>query len=61
MSMNSIDPKVIEQSKILCLSVLPLMFDDERFRETIESMICEHEDLDTLVRYDNKNFYRFIK
>ena len=61
MSMNSMDAKVIEQSKILCLSVLPLIFDDERFRETIESMICEHEDIEGLIRFDNKNFYRFIK
>jgi len=37
------------------------MFDDERFRETIESMICEHEDLEGLVSFGNKNFYRFIK
>ena len=61
MSMNSMDAKVIEQSKILCLCVLPLMFDDERFRETIESMICEHENIQELVRFDYKNFYRYIK
>ncbi len=37
------------------------MFDDEKFRETIESMICDHEDIENLIKYDNKNFYRFIK
>ena len=37
------------------------MFDDERFRETIESMICEMEDIEDIVKYDNKNFYRLIK
>lgn len=37
------------------------MFDDERFRETIESMICEHENLDSLVSSENKTFFRFVK
>lgn len=49
MSLNSMDQKVIQSSKIICLSVLPLMFEDEKFRETIESMICEHEDLEGLI------------
>jgi hypothetical protein len=53
--------KVIEESKILCLSVLPLMFEDERFRETIESMICEIPDLDSLVSYNSKEFFRLLK
>ena len=35
------DKKSIERSKILCLSVLPLMFDDEKFREIVESAIVE--------------------
>jgi hypothetical protein len=45
MSLNSIDKKVIERSKVLALSVLPLMFDDEKFREKIESEICDHNDI----------------
>ena len=61
MSLNSMDKKIIEKSKILCLSVLPLMFEDEKFREIVESAIAEHEDLRSLVAFDNKNFYRFIK
>jgi hypothetical protein len=51
------DKKIIERSKILCLSTLPLLFDDEKFRERIESEICEHEDLRKLVAFDNKSFY----
>ncbi len=45
MSLNSMDRKVIESSKIICLCVLPLMFEDEKFRENIESMITEHPDI----------------
>lgn len=30
------DKKAIERSKVLCLSVLPLMFEDEKFRELVE-------------------------
>lgn len=41
MSLNSLDKKVIERSKILCLCVLPLMFEDEKFREIVESAITE--------------------
>lgn len=41
MSINSIDKKVIERSKVLGLSVLPLMFEDERLREIVESQIIE--------------------
>jgi hypothetical protein len=37
------------------------MFEDEHFREIIESMIAENEDIEALVKFDNKNFYRFIK
>lgn len=55
------DKKTIERSKILCLSVLPLMFEDDKFREMIESSIAEHEDIRSLVAFDNKNFYRFVK
>ena len=61
MSLNAVDKKVIERSKVLCLSVLPLMFEDEKFREMVESSISEHEDLNSLIAYNNKNFYRFIK
>ncbi len=39
------DKKTIERSKILCLSVLPLMFEDDKFREMVESSISEHEDI----------------
>ena len=45
MSLNSMDKKTIERSKILCLTVLPLMFEDEKFREIVESAIAEHHDL----------------
>lgn len=55
------DKKVIERSKVLCLSVLPLMFEDEKFREIVESSISEQEDLRLLISFDNKNFFRFIK
>ena len=61
MSLKSVDKKVIEKSKIICLSVLPLMFEDEKFREVVESMIQEHEDINSLIAFDNKNFYRFVK
>ena len=61
MSLKSLDKKVIEKSKIICLSVLPLMFEDEKFREVVESQIQEHEDLTSLLAFDNKNFYRFVK
>jgi hypothetical protein len=61
MSLNSMDKKTIERSKVLSLAVLPLMFEDESFRERIESEICEHADKRALVAFDNKNFYRFIK
>jgi hypothetical protein len=62
MSLNAIDHEVIRDSKILCLCTLPLMFEDEKFREIVESMICEHSDLESLVRFDNKGgFYRFVK
>jgi hypothetical protein len=37
------------------------MFEDERFRETVESAICEQADLVALVSPDNKLFFRFIK
>lgn len=49
MSLNSMDKKVIEDSKILCLSVFPLMFEDENFRELIEIQISEHDNLNRLV------------
>lgn len=61
MSLNAMDSLVIQQSKVLCLAVLPLMFEDERFRETVESAICEQADLVALVSPDNKLFFRFIK
>ena len=61
MSLNSMEKKVIERSKILCLSVLPLMFEDEKFRELVESQIAEHEDIRNLIAFDNKDFYRFVK
>jgi hypothetical protein len=61
MALNSKDPKTIERSKILCLGVLPLMFDDEKFRESIESKIVDHHDIRSLIAFDDKNFYRFIK
>ena len=61
MALTSLNKRVIERSKILCLAVLPLMFEDEKFREIVESMIVEREDLASLVGYDNKNFYRLIK
>ena len=61
MSLNSLDKKVIERSKVLCLSVLPLMFEDEKFRELVEYNLIQHEDLRGLVSFDNKNFFRYIK
>lgn len=37
------------------------MFEDEKFREIVESAIAEHSDIRNLIAYDNKEFFRFIK
>lgn len=54
MALNSLEPPIVKQSKIICLAVLPLMFEDERFRETVETAISEHADLEALVSPENK-------
>lgn len=37
------------------------MFDDEKFREKVETSIIEHPNVDELVAHDNKLFIRFVK
>lgn len=37
------------------------MFDDEKFREILENQIIEHRDIEELISFDNKYFFRFIK
>jgi len=61
MALNLSEKKLIEQSRTLCLATLPLMFDVEAFREQVESAISHHADLQTLIRFDSKDFYRFLK
>lgn len=61
MALNSVNPDLIRQSKVLCLACLPLMFDDERFRERVEAAITGHPNLEDLAAHDNKLFIRFLK
>ena len=51
----------IERSRLICLATLPLMFDDEEFREQVEEKISNMPELSQLIEYDNKDFYRLIK
>lgn len=51
----------IERSRLICLATLPLMFDDEEFREQVEEKISNMPDLSQLLQFDNKDFYRLIK
>ena len=51
----------IERSRLICLATLPLMFDDEEFREQVEEKISNMPDLSQLLLFDNKDFYRLIK
>lgn len=51
----------IERSRLICLATLPLMFDDEEFREQVEEKISNMPDLSELIQFDNKDFYRLIK
>ena len=45
----------------MCLATLPLMFDDEEFREQVEEKISNMPDLEQLIQADNKDFFRLIK
>lgn len=51
----------IERSRLICLATLPLMFDDEEFREQVEEKIANMPDLEQLIQADNKDFFRLIK
>ena len=46
---------------MLCLATLPLMFDDEDYREQVEEKISNVPDLAQLIAADNKDFFRLIK
>ena len=43
MALNSNNKKTIERAKVLTVSVLPLMFENERFREQVEQKILDYE------------------
>lgn len=51
----------IERSRLICLATLPLMFDNEEFREQVEEKIANMPDLSQLIQSDNKDFFRLIK
>jgi hypothetical protein len=51
----------IERSRLICLATLPLMFDNEEFREQVEEKIANMPDLSQLIQFDNKDFFRLIK
>jgi len=58
------DPQIIsqiERSKLICLATLPLMFEDEDFREKVEENIANMPSLDQLIQFENKDFFRLIK
>jgi hypothetical protein len=46
---------------MICLATLPLMFDDEEFREQVEEKISNMPDLGELIQCDNRDFFRLIK
>ena len=61
---NGVDPiqiAQIERSRLICLATLPLMFDDEEYRELVEEKISNMPDLSQLIQYNNKDFFRLIK
>jgi hypothetical protein len=60
MSLNSTQPSVKQRSKILTISVLPLMFEDEKFRTTIETKISK-ENIEQLIASNNQDMYSFLK
>jgi hypothetical protein len=37
------------------------MFDEEEFREDVETKISNMPELSEVIKYDNKDFYRLIK
>lgn len=37
------------------------MFDDEDFREQVEEKVSKMPDIQELIKYDNRDFYRLIK
>lgn len=51
----------IERSRLICLATMPLMFDEEEFREDVETKISNMPELSEVIKYDNKDFYRLIK
>jgi hypothetical protein len=60
MSLNSTEPSVKQRSKILTISVLPLMFEDEKFRTAIEAKISK-ENIEQLIAPNNQDIYSFLK
>lgn len=73
-SLNTVDKVFIEKSKVLALSLLPLMFSDTNFdatdaisgkisyRKIVEEKIAQNAStIRQLVNSENKGFYQFIK
>ena len=60
MSLNSTEPSVKQRSKIITISVLPLMFEDEKFRTAIEAKISK-ENIEQLIAPNNQDIYSFLK
>ena len=73
-SLNTVDKVFIEKSKVLALSLLPLMFSDTIFdaiddnngkfsyRKIVEEKIAQNAStIRQLVNSENKGFYQFIK
>jgi hypothetical protein len=73
-SLNTVDKVFIEKSKVLALSLLPLMFSDSgvesgdgdsgklSYRKIVEEKIAQNaSNIRQLVNFENKAFYQFIK
>ena len=58
----------VKRARLLCLAILPLMFESQDFRELVEDKISKRqglkipeENLEELIKHDNREFYRLIK
>ena len=58
----------VKRARLICLATLPLMFENQDFRELVEDKISKRQGLKTsegnleeLVKHDNREFYRLIK
>ena len=65
MGLNSTEKTLIEKSRVLSLTVLPLMFVNQEYRTIVENKLVslsQSGQLKTkLINHESKEFYRFIK